>query len=272
MPPTRQISEVPPLPDFQQLPGPVYRRMFAIPAGHRVEMHSHPWVQFTYASAGIMQVLTEHHSYLLPPQCALWIPAGVRHTAYSEQAIEFRGLYLDDPLLNGYDRPCAVLQVTPLVRELIDKASRFPAEYPAQGPQARLLQVLVDELRELPEAPFGLPLPSDPRLRRISEALQSNPADNRSIEDWAHQVGASRRTLVRLFQAQTQLSFREWRQRLRLLAALPLLAQGMSVTALANELGYDSVSAFIALFVRHYGVTPGLYGARLGAGRSDAAS
>ncbi|MDF9895716.1 UNVERIFIED_ORG: hypothetical protein OKW25_004863 [Pseudomonas vranovensis] len=184
----RQASEVPPLPDFQQLPGPVYRRMFAIPAGHRVQMHSHPWVQFTYASAGIMQVLTEHHSYLLPPQCALWIPAGVEHTAYSDQAIEFRGLYLDDSLLNGYQRPCGVLQVTPLVRELIAKASRFAPEYPAQGAQARLLQVLVDELRELPEAPFGLPLPSDPRLRRITEALQATPADNRSIEDWAQQV------------------------------------------------------------------------------------
>ncbi|MCY1447889.1 HTH-type transcriptional regulator NimR [compost metagenome] len=125
--------------------------------------------------------------------------------------------------------------------------------------------MLVDELRELPEAPFGLPLPSDPRLRRISEALQANPADNRSIENWAQWVGASRRTLVRLFQAQTQLSFREWRQRLRLLAALPLLAQGMSIATLANELGYDSVSAFIALFARHYGVTPGLYASRLAA-------
>lgn len=263
MPPMRQSSEVPPLPDFQQLPGPVYRRMFAIPAGHRVQLHRHPWVQFTYASAGIMQVVTEQHSYLLPPQCALWIPAGVEHTAYSDQAIEFRGLYLDDSLLNGYQRPCGVVQVTPLVRELIAKANSFAPKYPAQGAQARLLQVLVDELRELPEAPFGLPLPSDPRLRRISEALQANPADNRSIEDWAQQVGASRRTLVRLFQAQTQLSFREWRQRLRLLAALPLLAQGMSVTALANELGYDSVSAFIALFQRHYGKTPGLWAAEL---------
>ncbi|MDD2059252.1 helix-turn-helix transcriptional regulator [Pseudomonas sp. GD03860] len=264
---TSQSIEVPPLPQFEQLPGPVYRRMFAIPAGHRVEMHSHPWVQFTYASAGIMQVLTEHHSYLLPPQCALWIPAGVKHTAYSAQALEFRGLYLDDSLLEGYQRPCGVMQVTPLVRELIEKASHFPADDPAHGRQARLLQVLVDELRDLPEAPFGLPLPSDPRLRRITEALQANPADNRSIEDWAQCAGASRRTLVRLFQSQTQLSFRQWRQRLRLLAALPLLAQGMSVTDLANELGYDSVSAFIALFARHYGVTPGLYAARLGTGQ-----
>lgn len=257
MPQTGQSREVPPVPLV--LTRPVQRRMFGIPGGYAVQMHSHDWVQFTYASAGIMQVLTEHHSYLLPPQCALWIPAGVRHTAFSEQALAFRGLYLDASVLQGYRRDCAVLQVTPLVRELIERVSQFPDDYPPQGPQARLLQVLVDELRELLEAPFSLPLPSDPRLRRITDALQAEPGDNRTIEQWAQQVGASRRTLVRLFQAQTQLSFREWRQRLRLLAALPMLAQGMSVTRLANELGYDSVSAFIGLFQRHYGKTPGAY-------------
>lgn len=257
MPHVGQIESVPAVP--AQLPRLVHGRMFDIPAGYRVEMHSHDWVQFTYASAGIMQVLTEHHSYLLPPQCAVWIPAGLRHTVYSEQALAFRSLYLSDAVLNGYGRECAVVQVTPLVRELIEKASGFASDYPEQGPQARLLQVLVDEVRELPEAPFSLPLPSDPRLRRITDALQAEPGDNRSIEDWARQVGASRRTLVRLFQAQTQLSFQSWRQRLRLLAALPRLAAGGSVTAVANELGYDSVSAFIALFQRQYGETPGAF-------------
>ncbi|BBP82534.1 AraC family transcriptional regulator [Pseudomonas tohonis] len=264
MSPARQAPPaVPPIPDYPRLPRPVYLRMFDIPAGHPIEMHSHDWVQFTYARAGVMQVLTEGHSYLLPPQCALWIPAGVRHTAYSERAIEFRSLYLDASVLDGYQRECAVLQVTPLLRELMERASGFPRDYPEQGAEARLLRVLVDEVRSLEEAPFSLPLPRDARLRRITDALQADPADNRGIEAWAGQVGASRRTLVRLFQAETQLSFREWRQRLRLLAALPLLADGMSVTALASELGYDSLSAFIALFQRHYGCTPGVYGSRL---------
>lgn len=259
--PHKSQDAVPPVPDY--LARPVQGRMFDIPPGYQVQMHTHEWVQFTYASAGIMQVLTDDHSYLLPPQCGMWIPAGVRHTVYSEQVLAFRSLYLGDAVLQGYRRDCAVVQVTPLVRELIDKASGFANDYPEDGPQARLLQVLVDELRELPEAPFSLPLPSDPRLRRITDALQAAPEDGRTIEEWAQQVGASRRTLARLFQAQTQLSFQSWRQRLRLLAALPLLAQGGSVTAVANELGYDSVSAFIALFQRHYGTTPGAWAARL---------
>lgn len=248
---------VPPVPE--QLERPVHGRMFDIPAGYRIEMHSHEWVQFTYAGAGSMQVLTEQYNFLLPPQCGMWIPAGLRHTVYSERALAFRSLYLSDAVLNGYRRECSVVQVTLLVRELIEKASGFGNDYPEQGPQARLLQVLVDEIRELPEAPFSLPLPSDPRLRRITDALQMSPEDNRSIEDWAQQVGASRRTLARLFQAQTQMPFQTWRQRLRLLAALPMLEQGGSVTAVANELGYDSVSAFIALFQRQYGETPGAF-------------
>ncbi|MEE1921931.1 helix-turn-helix transcriptional regulator [Pseudomonas sp. 148P] len=255
--PQRGQDLVPPVPD--RIGRAVHGRMFDIPPGYRVQMHTHEWVQFTYASAGIMQVLTEDHSYLLPPQCGMWIPAGVRHTVYSEQALAFRSLYLTDAILLGYRRDCAVVQVTPLVRELIGRASGFGNDYPEDGPQARLLQVLVDELRELPEAPFSLPLPSDPRLRRITDALQAAPEDGRTIEEWASQVGASRRTLARLFQAQTQLSFQTWRQRLRLLTALPLLAQGSSVTVVANELGYDSVSAFIALFQRHYGTTPGAW-------------
>ena len=252
---------VPPVPE--RLARPVHGRMFDIPAGYRIDMHSHEWVQFTYAGAGSMQVLTEQHNFLLPPQCGMWIPAGLRHTVYSERTLAFRSLYLSDAVLNGYQRDCCVVQVTPLVRELIDKASGFGNDYPEQGPQARLLQVLVDEIRELPEAPFSLPLPSDPRLRRITDALQAAPEDNRSIEDWAQQVGASRRTLARLFQAQTHMPFQTWRQRLRLLAALPRLEQGGSATAVANELGHDWVSAFIALFQRHYGETPGTYGVRL---------
>lgn len=111
----------------------------------------------------------------------------------------------------------------------------------------------------LREAPLNLPLPGDPRLRRITDALQADPADPRGISDWAGLVGASRRTLARLFREQTQLSFREWRQRLRLLNAVAALEEGASVTRVASDLGYDSTSAFISLFQRHFGQTPGCF-------------
>lgn len=264
MPHRGQDAVIPPIPTCARLPRPVYPRMFDIPGGHPIALHSHPWVQFTYARSGLMQVLTEDHSYLVPPQCALWVPPGLAHTSSSEGTLEFRSLYLDASILDGFQRPCAVLQVTPLLRELMERAASFAPDYPEDGVEARLLRVLVDEIRALPEAPFKLPLPTDPRLKRITDSLRADPGDGRGIEAWAQEVGATRRTLARLFQAQTRLSFSEWRQRLRLLAALPRLAEGVSVTELAGELGYDSTSAFIALFQRHYGCTPGAWAKRLG--------
>ncbi|MFO6377930.1 helix-turn-helix transcriptional regulator, partial [Pseudomonas aeruginosa] len=154
---------------------------------------------------------------------------------------------------------CRVLEVSGLLRELLLRAAEFPREYPPGGEAERLMQVVADEVGRLREAPLNLPLPGDPRLRRITDALQADPADPRGISDWAGLVGASRRTLARLFREQTQLSFREWRQRLRLLNAVAALEEGASVTRVASDLGYDSTSAFISLFQRHFGQTPGCF-------------
>lgn len=212
MPQTGQERD---LPRFRSLPCAVYLRAFEMPAGHRVEMHEHPWGQLMYAASGTLRASTERHSYLVPAQRALWIPPGVRHAAEACNPVLFRSLYLDRSLPGG----CRVLEVSGLLRELLLRAAEFPREYPPGGEAERLMQVVADEVGRLREAPLNLPLPGDPRLRRITDALQADPADPRGISDWAGLVGASRRTLARLFREQTQLSFREWRQRLRLLNA-----------------------------------------------------
>lgn len=249
MPQTGQERD---LPRFRSLPCAVYLRAFEMPAGHRVEMHEHPWGQLMYAASGTLRASTERHSYLVPAQRALWIPPGVRHAAEACNPVLFRSLYLDRSLPGG----CRVLEVSGLLRELLLRAAEFPREYPPGGEAERLMQVVADEVGRLREAPLNLPLPGDPRLRRITDALQADPADPRGISDWAGLVGASRRTLARLFREQTQLSFREWRQRLRLLNAVAALEEGASVTRVASDLGYDSTSAFISLFQRHFGQTP----------------
>ncbi|MCO3065827.1 helix-turn-helix transcriptional regulator [Pseudomonas aeruginosa] len=242
MPQTGQERD---LPRFRSLPCAVYLRAFEMPAGHRVEMHEHPWGQLMYAASGTLRASTERHSYLVPAQRALWIPPGVRHAAEACNPVLFRSLYLDRSLPGG----CRVLEVSGLLRELLLRAAEFPREYPPGGEAERLMQVVADEVGRLREAPLNLPLPGDPRLRRITDALQADPADPRGISDWAGLVGASRRTLARLFREQTQLSFREWRQRLRLLNAVAALEEGASVTRVASDLGYDSTSAFISLFL-----------------------
>jgi AraC-like DNA-binding protein len=122
-----------------------------------------------------------------------------------------------------------------------------------------LAGVILDEIQSLPQVDLGLPMPQDARLLRIASALIERPDDDRRIEAWASWAGTSPRTVTRRFSAETGFSFTEWRQRVRLLRALELLAEGQSVKSIALDLGYDNVSTFIALFRRVFGMTPGRY-------------
>jgi AraC-like DNA-binding protein len=132
-------------------------------------------------------------------------------------------------------------------------------DYPPEGPEARVMTVILDELRALKPEPLHLPHPRDVRLKRIAEALLADPADGRALEDWARDAGASARTLARLFVKETGMTFGAWRERLRLTAAVARLGEGEPVTAVAYDLGYQSPSAFIAMFRRSLGDTPGRY-------------
>src|SRR5262249_37299133 len=143
---------------------------------------------------------------------------------------------------------CRVVQVTPLLRELVLRAIDFPARYARRGREARAADVLVDEIRAASVAPLHLALPGDARALRVARALLEQPGDARPLSAWAKPAGASTRTLARLFQRETGSSFRAWRQQLRLLRALERIAAGEAVTRVALELGYASPSAFIAMF------------------------
>ncbi len=155
------------------------------------------------------------------------------------------------------DKP-SVLSMTNLLREAITRAAAWQG-VELTASQKRLAGVILDEIGSLPRVNLGLPMPQDSRLLRIAQALSANPDDGRRLEEWAAWAGMSSRTLTRRFRAETGFSFNEWRQRIRLLRALELLAAGKPVTAIALDLGYDNVSAFIALFRRMFGTTPGRY-------------
>lgn len=254
MPPAGQDALA--LPGFTSLPRPVWLRAFDMPAGHEVEPHSHPWGQLMYAASGVLEATTEDYACVIPPRRAMWLPAGVRHSARARTLVVHRSFYLAPELAVGLG-PCRVLDISPLLDNLIQRASEFDRDYPDEGREARLMQVLVDELHSAPDSGLALPLPRDSRLRRVTDHLQEHPGERLGIEDWALRVGASRRTLARLFREETGLSFREWRERVRLLAALPMLERGESVTLIAGELGYESTSAFIELFQRQLNISPG---------------
>ena len=135
---------------------------------------------------------------------------------------------------------------------------------PPSAQQERLAGVILDELAALPVEQLGLAMPRDPRLLRIAEALVADVADPRGLVAWAAWANIPGRTLSRRFVEETGFTFTAWRQRARLLRALELLAQGLPVTTVSLDLGYDNVGAFIALFRRTYGVTPRDYARRIG--------
>ncbi|WP_313644111.1 helix-turn-helix transcriptional regulator [Pseudomonas sp.] len=246
------------LPSLAQLPRPLYARAESLGAGSWTTRHRHCWVQFSYAISGVLGVYTADGSYFAPPQWGVWIPADAEHEVVTSGQAEMRSLYIRCDACLWAPAHCRVLEVTPLARELIKAFCRLPAEY-AEGDsaEARLVAVLLDQLRTLPEVGFSLPLPRHPGLLALCNGLIAEPERTQTLQAWATQLSCSEKTLMRLFQRETGLSFRHWRQRMRLLSSLASLEAGQSVTEAALACGYDSTSAYIAAFKQLFGATPG---------------
>ena len=227
--------------------------------GAEIALHLHPFAQLLYASSGVMTVTTEHGTWVVPPERAVWVPARVRHSIRMTGRVSMRTIYLSDALGPLAGAACCVVQVSPLLRESLLRAIAFAQPYAEAGPEARLVAVIADEIRAAPTAPLHLPLPRDVRARRVADALRANPGDPRTLAEWARVAGASARTLERLFERETSLAFGGWRQQARLLRGLEQLASGEAVTSVALDLGYETPSAFIAMFRRALGTSPGRY-------------
>lgn len=245
--------------DLEALPQPVVAYGRDLRAGEVLPAHRHRRAQLVYASHGVMTVTTSSAAYVVPPQRAVWMPGGVEHRIDAQSDVAMRTLYVEAGETASVPEEVCVLHVTPLLRELVVAAVAAGPEYRPDSPQSRIMAVILDQIQAQPVASLALPMPTEPRVLRIVHALIANPADSRELGEWAMEVGASKRTLTRLFTAQTGMSFRAWRQQRRLLRALELLASGESVTSIALELGYDNTSAFIAMFRRCLGTTPARY-------------
>lgn len=258
MPSNGQKSSPRLIPALSALPRPLYARAESLGAGSWTPRHRHDWVQFSYAISGVLGVYTAEGSYFAPPQWGVWIPAGVEHDVITSTRAEMRSLYVRSEDSAWAPLRCRVLEVTPLARELIKQFCLYPVDYPqGDSHEAHLVQVLLDQLQMLPEVGFSLPLPQHPGLLEVCNTLLEHPEQAHTLEHWAQHLGRSEKTLMRLFQRETGLSFRAWRQRMRLLSSLDALEQGQSVTQAALGCGYDSTSAYIAAFKGLFGATPG---------------
>ena len=221
--------------------------------------HRHDAAQLIHASSGVMRVRTGEGVWVVPPARAVWVPAFETHDISMFGHVELRTIYLDPAFAPDLGARCCVVQVSPLLRAAILRAVEFGAESPSQGPAANVAAVIRDEIRAAQVAPLHLPMPSDPRARRAAEAFEREPGARRHRADWARLAGASERTLERLFHAEVGMSFGRWQRQVRLLRSLELLAAGRSVTDTALEVGFESPSAFIAMFRAAMGTTPGRY-------------
>src|SRR5438105_9422830 len=228
-------------------------------ASHDGPPHTHRKGQLYYVSEGVVRVETDAGMWVVLPQRGLWVPPEVVHRGISRRGFALCTLYVDGDRAQTLPKRCRAVTITPLARELLLQCAHFGWRYPPRGQHSRLLSVLVEQIAALPHAPLHLPEPTDRRLRTITASLPAEPASNDTLEQWAARVGASARTLARLFVKETKLSFALWRRQLRLLVALEALAHGQSVTAAALDAGYQDTSAFIAMFRKVLGMTPGRY-------------
>ncbi|MGX1806154.1 AraC family transcriptional regulator [Nocardia sp. NPDC055321] len=235
------------------------------PARHPLPAHRHRRAQVLYAATGIMRVDTDHGTWTVPTHRAVLIPPEVEHAVLME-GVSTRSLYLEPAAVPWFPARCQVVEVSPLLRELILAAVEMPADYHRRGRDGTLIDLVLYELRTLTPVPFELPLPGRPDLRELCDAFQSVPTIRSTPDDWAARMRVSTRTFNRLFHAETGLTFQQWRQRACVAHALHALAAGSSVTAIAGELGYDTPAAFSVMFQRATGSPPTVFRALPGIG------
>jgi AraC-like DNA-binding protein len=229
------------------------------PPGHLVGSHRHRRAQLIYASSGVMRVDTPQGVWVVPPLRGVWVPAGVAHEIRAVTAVTLRTLYVRPRAAGTVSGRCAVVQVSALLRELILRLVALGPGRPARRHRAHLAALVLDELRRRDSVPLQLPMPADPRILTICHALLRDPSSDVSLAGWARQVGASTRTIARLFARETGVSFGLWRRQVRLLEALTRLATGTPVLTVALDLGYGSPSAFAAMFRKAFGKPPSAY-------------
>ncbi|MDH0705412.1 helix-turn-helix transcriptional regulator [Pseudomonas sp. GD03862] len=241
-------------------PDPLKVRVQSIPARHSFPEHAHDWHQMVYAISGVLTVTTKAGSFVISPEQAAWLPTGLDHKVGSMFGAEFRSLWIDDRIASGLPAEHATLfGVSPLLKALIVEAARIEGEPDEDGYAGRITQLILDQLRRATPISTALPWPTSTALVGLCETLYADPADPTEMETWARTLGMSERTLARRFLAETGMSLRTWRRRLRLFRAIEMLGGGLDVTRTALELGYGSTSAFIYAFRQELGSSPQAY-------------
>lgn len=248
--------------DPDRAPAPAFVLDAWFPAGSGTP-HAHDRHQLVYAREGVLSVESEAGRWVVPPLRAVWIPAHVRHRVRARRPYKLCSLYVSTRLRRSLPGRCCVVEVAPLLRELLMAAASAGDAHHRGSPTWRMLVVALDQIAGLPVVPLSLPSLTDARAQRVAAGLLADPSDRRTLAEWGARYGAGTRMLERSFKADTGLTFSQWRTQLRLLTALELLGEGRAVTQVALDVGYEDASSFIAMFRSSLGVTPARYFDRL---------
>jgi AraC-like DNA-binding protein/mannose-6-phosphate isomerase-like protein (cupin superfamily) len=240
-------------------PLPVVAKATDYPAGHLIELHHHARGQLVYAEHGVMMVASDGGQWIVPPTRAIWVPQGMPHRIRCIGVVRMRSIYVRPDAAAHLPGKAQAVGVSALLAELIRAAARIPLPYAADSRDGRLMRLLLDELHALPVLPLHLPQPADDRLRRICARIAEQPDDTSTLGDWAASLGIDAKTIQRRFARETGMTFGQWRQQARLLHGLERLAVGDKVVDVALALGYDSPSAFAAMFKRQFGEPPSAF-------------
>jgi AraC-like DNA-binding protein/quercetin dioxygenase-like cupin family protein len=252
--PPPALSEVLDAIDAQS--SPIFARATDYPAGWHIEPHAHAKHQLIYAVRGVMVVQAEAGRWVVPPTRAIWMQMGMTHEIRCVGEVHMRSLLVAPKAApRQMDRTQAVA-ISPLLRELIRAAMEVTQPYAPGTRDGRVMRLILDELSALPVLPLYLQMPTDARLQQITGLLQRRLDDPSTVADWARRLDVDVKTIQRQFIKETGLTFAQWRQQARLLRALERLATGEKVIDVALALGYDSPSAFAAMFRKHFGQAP----------------
>lgn len=225
-----------------------------------VDTHVHSRAQLVYADVGVMELYLQGRYWLLPPLKGLWIPAYCQHRMLAKTDVHLKTLYIHvEPQPLQLPQQVTGIAVSPLLKELLIRAASIPLNYVDNSFEQRLLQLTLEEILHCQKPVLNLPIGQDPRIQQLCQYLLQHPQDERSLEEWSEQVGASPRTLMRLFKKELGIGFSLWKEQLKVMHAVQLLVEGKSLSYIASHLGYATQSAFSVMFKRVTGMTPTQY-------------
>lgn len=241
------------------LPHPLYFRAAQMPDNATYPRHSHPWGEFVYSYSGMMEVSLGDRHYLAPPQYAVWLPPDIEHRGLNRHAAVHCSLYVDPSRCGGLPQETTALEVSPLLRAMLEHLRQSGDADHGAAKHLRFLEVVVDLIAAAPKVGTYLPWSTDAMLEPVLSYLQENPGDNRSLAEHARRAGTAERTLIRRCLRDLGMPFAEWKQRLRVVKAMPMLEAKETVERISTALGYSTASSFIAMFKRMTGMTPDDY-------------